>query len=147
MLRLPGVRSQPETSGRPAAACFDIEQPHSGVYRQRFEKLVVAFRVVLSHAADVMTEMTFGDELRQDGLFERRRMTVNEAAGRSERLDEALGEDHEPKAQPVEEYFREGADRRQRDLKSSSDCSAATGQPRIRYAAIVVGPHDPCVRC
>jgi hypothetical protein len=33
-----------------------------------------SFRIRLAHAADMMAEVAFGDELRQDGLIERRRM-------------------------------------------------------------------------
>lgn len=39
-----------------------------------------SFRIRLAHAADMMAEVAFGDELRQDGLIERRRMAVDEAA-------------------------------------------------------------------
>ena len=87
---------------------LDFEQPTQVLIGSDFEN-VIAFRNVLSHAADVMTEMAFGDELRQNGLFERWRMAVDQAAGRCERLDEALGQNHEPETQPVEEYLREGA--------------------------------------
>ena len=89
---------------------LDIEQPTQVFIGSDLEN-IVAFRASLfSYAADVMTEMAFGDELSQDGLFERRRMAFDQAASRCERLDEALGQDHEPEAQPVEEYLREGAD-------------------------------------
>jgi hypothetical protein len=42
---------------------------------------VDAFHIGLPHTAEMMAEVAFGDERREGGLIERRRMEVDEGAG------------------------------------------------------------------
>ena len=48
--------------------------------RSCFEN-VDAVGIGLAHSPNVMSEMSFDDELREDGLIERRWMAVDKAAG------------------------------------------------------------------
>jgi hypothetical protein len=59
---------------------YNVKHSIEVLVRSSFE-YVDAFRVGLAHAAEMMAEVAFADELREDGLIERRRMAVDEAAG------------------------------------------------------------------
>ena len=64
-----------------ACACVHDVEHSIEVFICSSFKNVDAFRIGLTHPAEMMAEVAFGDELREDGLIERRRMAVDETAG------------------------------------------------------------------
>ena len=63
----------------PAPACTTSSTPLRVFVRSSLEN-VDAFRIDLAHMAEMMAEVAFRDELREDDLIERRRMEVDEGA-------------------------------------------------------------------
>src|ERR1700758_3472441 len=93
----------------------------------------------------MMAEVAFADELREDGLIERRWMAVDEAASARECLYEPFRQHHESEAQGVEEHLRECA--YVDDAARTVEClQRGQGMTEVAVLRVIFVLDDPCVR-
>ena len=101
------LRLQP-ADGSHAGRCHWHLEPAGETGLRRFDEDLASLRVHLAHVTDVMTEVSFKDELGKNSLLERRRMPVGNVSSGRESLHQTLGKDDESQPQRREQHLGKG---------------------------------------